>query len=595
MGDRLDNRGEHGQILILFALSLVVILAFAAIVIDLGVLRNNRQILVNALDAGALAGGYNMPIDGTAGTPTTVANVEKLITDTITATYRDLPSSAYQITYRCVIGVDSSNNPFASRDVPLVCDPHYSLKTTVSALQASPKTYFKGAGPTRASSCDPTAGDKCNTVVVTGAATTPFSLGGVVGVTSGSTGTVSSAACQGPCGASPSVPLDLVVIVDRTASMSCWLHGQKSGPCDIGSDVLATKDASKAVLQVYDPNFQRVAFGLLGPSSTTSACSGSPTGVYGQALTSSTGYGTVLPVLGNPGNLKNWIPIGFTGTDSDSPPMTFNEPYAANGVLNPGSHIVAAINCFDNPGGTGTNLAVPIRMAKAYLDLSGRPGVPWGILLETDGQPSFGVGTSADYTCAQADADATLAKTDAKAVGGGIEIFTVGFGLDGSNNVACPDTSWKGGGKKARDLLASMATQPSVDGGCPGTSNSDHDHFFCEPKTTDLTAVFTTVATTFAHTGAKLLRLYPPPVVTSVSPAGGSKSGNFPVFIGGSYFTGVTKVQFGGTPAAITNVTDTSITVTAPAGAANSTVDVIVTTGGGSSPMTSADHFTYGP
>jgi Flp pilus assembly protein TadG len=51
---RRDREQEHGQILVLFALVLVVILAFGAIVVDLGVLRNNRQILVNTFDSAAL-------------------------------------------------------------------------------------------------------------------------------------------------------------------------------------------------------------------------------------------------------------------------------------------------------------------------------------------------------------------------------------------------------------------------------------------------------------------------------------------------------------------------------------------------------------
>ena len=43
---------------------LVIILAFSALVIDVGLLRNNRQPLVNAMDAGALAGGTLLPVDG---------------------------------------------------------------------------------------------------------------------------------------------------------------------------------------------------------------------------------------------------------------------------------------------------------------------------------------------------------------------------------------------------------------------------------------------------------------------------------------------------------------------------------------------------
>ena len=78
---------EHGQIIILFALVLVVILAFGAIVVDLGVLRNNRQILVNALDSAALAAGSKLPVDGspTASPTGQLTAARKLIDDSIQA------------------------------------------------------------------------------------------------------------------------------------------------------------------------------------------------------------------------------------------------------------------------------------------------------------------------------------------------------------------------------------------------------------------------------------------------------------------------------------------------------------------------------
>ena len=61
---RSRDEREHGQIIILFALCLVGILAFAAIVVDIGMLRNDRQNLANAMDAGALAGGTDLPVSG---------------------------------------------------------------------------------------------------------------------------------------------------------------------------------------------------------------------------------------------------------------------------------------------------------------------------------------------------------------------------------------------------------------------------------------------------------------------------------------------------------------------------------------------------
>jgi hypothetical protein len=301
-------------------------------------------------------------------------------------------------------------------------------------------------------------------------------------------------------------------------------------------------------------------------------------------------YGTDPTVLAY---RNEWIPVGLTGTDFNFPPPVWDEAYSdGNGNLI-SSHIVAAIGCDTKTSADGTNLATPIVMATYYLQHFGRPNVIKGILLETDGQPFDGnTGDPGNYTCAAADAAATAAKTAANP----IQIFTVGFGLDDGttsgqpDNPACPDSSWHSstGGNKARDLLASMATQPSVNGGCPGTSNTDGDHFFCEPKTADLTAVFTRVASQLLGQGSRLVQLYPAPVVTS---AGGAVSS---VTISGEYFTGATSVTFGGASASSFTVgSDNSIVARAPAGASGSKVDVIVSSPGGSSAITPADVYTY--
>ena len=86
----------------------------------------------------------------------------------------------------------------------------------------------------------------------------------------------------------------------------------------------------------------------------------------------------------------------------------------------------------------------------------------------------------------------------------------MGFGLDGSNDIACPDTSGAWKGKMASQLVASMATSSAADNGCPGTENDDGDHYFCVPKTAgasaNLTNVFKTAANTLAQ-GTKLVEL----------------------------------------------------------------------------------------
>ncbi len=83
------------------------------------------------------------------------------------------------------------------------------------------------------------------------------------------------------------------------------------------------------------------------------------------------------------------------------------------------------------------------------------------------------------------------------------------------------------------------------------------------------------------------------PTVSSVSPTGGSTAGSTSVTIAGTNLTGATAVKFGGTNATAYVVNGpTQITATAPAGSAG-TVDISVTTAGGTSAASPNDHYTY--
>jgi len=83
------------------------------------------------------------------------------------------------------------------------------------------------------------------------------------------------------------------------------------------------------------------------------------------------------------------------------------------------------------------------------------------------------------------------------------------------------------------------------------------------------------------------------PAVTSVSPASGPSTGGTTVTITGTGLSGATAVTFGATAATgFTVNSSTQITATSPAGAAG-TVDIRVTTAGGTSVTSVADQFTY--
>src|SRR5215831_2374414 len=80
--------------------------------------------------------------------------------------------------------------------------------------------------------------------------------------------------------------------------------------------------------------------------------------------------------------------------------------------------------------------------------------------------------------------------------------------------------------------------------------------------------------------------------LSRLSPSGGSADGGDTVTITGAGFTGVTAVNFGGTPAQnFTIDSGTQITAISPPG--DGTVDVTVVTPDGTTPTSPADQFTY--
>ena len=108
--------------------------------------------------------------------------------------------------------------------------------------------------------------------------------------------------------------------------------------------------------------------------------------------------------------------------------------------------------------------------------------------------------------------------------------------------------------------------------------------------TVDITVVTSngTSATSAADQFTYLAR----PTVTGVSPNQGPTAGGASVTITGTGFISVAAVKFGSATATFTVNSPTSLTATAPAGNSG-TVDITVTTPGGTSSSGSADRYTY--
>jgi hypothetical protein len=84
---------------------------------------------------------------------------------------------------------------------------------------------------------------------------------------------------------------------------------------------------------------------------------------------------------------------------------------------------------------------------------------------------------------------------------------------------------------------------------------------------------------------------YLAPKVTRISPTVGPPSGGTKVVVTGTHMLGATEVDFGGTPAEITKITSTSITVVSPPGSGK--VPVTVTNPAGTSAPVTKANFSY--
>ena len=440
---RRERKREGGQILVLFVLAIVALMGFTALVIDVGVLRNANQNLWNALDAGTLAGARELPADS--------SNASTIALQYANDNFPGGLPPGVTVGFRCVVG--SVGGVPRATDIPAVCDPGANGLATAKCNATICSMV-----------CVPAEGDICNTIVLEGTASVNYNFGRAVGVASGTTKDVLSAACKGPCGVKPSEPVDLMLVVDRTSSMN-------------GIDTINARNAADSVRKQYNPLEQWLGFGMLGPSQSGGGCITQPDASIGTANL--------------PADLQRWVPVGLSGAGSPN-----QQSYGA------GSALANAISCYINSS-TGTDLSDPITTAAYELIHHGRDDVIDGIILMSDGQPNNSTTSGPDY-CAQSDAAATAAK------GQGIEVFTIGFGLDGSNNATCPDTSGFWQGKKATAVLASMATDSDDDLLCTDAENDDEDHFFCLPKTagvsTDLTKLFKQAANALVG-GTKLIQL----------------------------------------------------------------------------------------
>ena len=380
---RLPNRkrDERGVVAILVALLAVLLLMFAAYAVDIGLQVNRKHQLIDTLDAAAQAGAYSLP--GSSVTARTDALAFAKVHDPTEDGTRSPPTSTSGA---------SSPPPGTSARTPWT--PPRSRPPATPAPRPTPSNVnYKSTGQKITCSAvlcaipcvEPTPNTAtpkiaCNTIRVYQGRDVPFAFAKSGGYSKGSTGNIISVACKGSCGTINPNPMDVVVVADRTPSMS---------QTNVGDMVTGIKGMFAQMTESQ----QYVALGTIGRSTQTS------TSAALSRSCDSTYKGLSWPA--SPSSNGLWIPIPFS-----------NDYVTDVGSADPNSKLVKAVNCLntagqgDSPG--GTFLAAPMKAAARYLlgnttnnlgDLPERSApVTKVIIFETDGRPYENLSPSAGST-----------------------------------------------------------------------------------------------------------------------------------------------------------------------------------------------------
>lgn len=239
------RRGERGAVAVIVAASMVVVMAAAAVGVDVARLVYERQQLQNALDAAAAAGVMRLPDDPAKA----ILEAQKFTRDNTMAA--GLGNIVPKIALRCVT---SYNKATKSPDWPTVRAVCGITSTSFDPMDCNEELGICSVVCTTA--------NKCNTIAVQASKPVDFVFGPAIGISQGTTGSMVSAACRTYCGTLRPNPMNVVVMADRTPSMS-----------DSALDTM--KDGIADMLGSMSEEQQYVAFGAIGISGkNTSATTG---------------------------------------------------------------------------------------------------------------------------------------------------------------------------------------------------------------------------------------------------------------------------------------------------------------------------------
>ncbi|MFC6154250.1 hypothetical protein [Nocardioides yefusunii] len=548
---RLATRGEdeRGAYAILVSFVLLVVLACAAIAVDISLQVESKQRLKDTMDAVAQSAVFELD-NGRAAVETRVRT---------TAARLD-PDAAPVVDTWCVVAATDTTPPAPDRrQIPSTCNPG----------KGEPYTAARYPGQVCDESlcfipCDTTiAKAKCNTVRVSDEKVVPFKFAPAIGYDEGRTGEVVSIACRGTCGNEVYRPMDIVIMADRTVSME-------------PEDVTEMTSGIRSSLEIMNPALQYVALGTIHKSETRAytkngvPCATAPAGVkqgrylnsgnttkthrksdvnYGETVyvpktsnTSGTHYftnssdadkwdGTKPRLVKSDGKATqgSWVPVGFSNGFLADP---------STGAINANDPLVKGMDCMvraEGQSNNGTHLAAALKGAARYLLYDGNASLralpdrgedltPQKVIIfETDGEPSehtldaehrlsttySGINSPGDFGGSSTETGCTnLEKIATEAKNAGIRIISIAYGK--ANTAECKKNS------PVRNTLAKIAS-PDADGKAATASdcskeaeriaeNADGDDFYCAATGEELKDTFRSALTSLSKS-VKLLRM----------------------------------------------------------------------------------------
>ncbi len=483
-------QAQRGATAVVVAFSLVLIMAAAAFGYDIAQLYYQRQELRNAIDAAAQAGASALPSTSTA---------QSLAIQYANQNFAGLNLQSSDISFYCVVR-NAGGTAAGGYPDPAQVGTNRTCEGKVGWTNADAKCSNSSC----AIPC--TVGQRCNSMTIAKSWTVNFVFGPAIGVPSASTGVLTTLACNGSCGGTPPPnPMDVVVMADRTYSMS-------------STAVSDMKTGITSMFATMNRDQQYVSFGAIHKSQTTNGC------VTGTEADSYNPWSSDTAVAYDRWN-DDYYPTGRARFDGTWVPVAFSNDYttgtaAANNItVNSTSALVKAVKCMTRVNnGIGTHLASAMKGASRYLlgydanNLSTLPdrtelyGTPKKVIIfETDGRPEeifdhddatdkalnskYDLGDTNGQNACQNLIDVAQAAKDA-----GITIISIGYG-----NVNTFTCNTNGTGSTVRSVLAAAASPKNgvaadaldcTNSTNKTTENTDGDYYFCAASSSDLQGVF---------------------------------------------------------------------------------------------------------